>query len=72
MVNKTVPEVPKIAKTTRKPKSSRTSPETANKKRFVEVIDVIEDGMAEASGLTEEIAISRELRLQVTRIMKRK
>ena len=60
MVNKTVSEVPKIAKTTRKRKFSKTSPDTTNKKRIVEVIDVTEDKMAEANGLNKEVARGKD------------
>ena len=68
MVNKTGPEVPKIAKTTRKRKSSRTYPEPANKKRFVEVIEggllgfveITEGEMAGVSGVTEDIELSSD------------
>ena len=60
MVNKTDPEVPKIAKSTRKRKFSKTSPDTVNKRRIVEVIDVTEDGMTEEHGLTEEVARGKD------------
>ena len=60
MVNKTVPEVPKIAKTTRKRKFSKTSPDTANKRRIDKVIDVTEDEMAEENRLIEEVARGKD------------